>query len=83
MTSDRFIEGKLSKFVAYCAFRVLSAYIFEDYMQKAGFDGVLIHGGHGFLFTQFLSPLMNTRTDEYGGYERDPCCGAFVPFVLL
>lgn len=37
MTSDRFIEGKLSKFVAYCAFRVLSAYIFEDYMQKAGF----------------------------------------------
>ena len=37
------------------------------YMQKAGFDGVLIHGGHGFIFTQFLSPLMNTRTDGYGG----------------
>ena len=37
------------------------------YMQKAGFDGILIHGGHGFLFTQFLSPIMNTRTDEYGG----------------
>ena len=37
MTSDRFVEGKLSQFVAYCAFRVLSAYIFEDYMQKAGF----------------------------------------------
>lgn len=37
------------------------------YMQKAGFDGILIHGGHGFIFTQFLSPLMNTRTDEYGG----------------
>lgn len=37
------------------------------YMQKAGFDGVLLHGGHGFIFTQFLSPLMNTRTDEYGG----------------
>lgn len=37
------------------------------YMQKAGFDGILVHGGHGFIFTQFLSPLMNTRTDEYGG----------------
>ena len=37
------------------------------YMQKAGFDGILVHGGHGFIFTQYLSPLMNTRTDEYGG----------------
>lgn len=37
------------------------------YMKKAGFDGILVHGGHGFIFTQFLSPLMNTRTDEYGG----------------
>lgn len=37
------------------------------YMQKAGFDGVLLHGGHGFIFTQFLSPLINQRTDEYGG----------------
>ncbi|MBE6048654.1 MAG: FAD-dependent oxidoreductase [Clostridium sp.] len=37
------------------------------YMQKAGFDGILVHGGHGFIFTQFLSPLMNKRTDEYGG----------------
>lgn len=37
------------------------------YMQKAGFDGILVHGGHGFIFTQFLSPLMNTRTDDYGG----------------
>jgi len=37
------------------------------YMQKAGFDGILVHGGHGFLFTQYLSPLINKRTDEYGG----------------
>lgn len=37
------------------------------YIQKAGYDGVLIHGGHGFIFTQYLSPLLNTRTDEYGG----------------
>lgn len=37
------------------------------YMQKAGFDGILIHGGHGFIFTQFLSPIMNQRTDAFGG----------------
>ena len=35
--------------------------------KKAGFGGVLIHAGHGFLFSQFLSPLFNHRTDAYGG----------------
>lgn len=38
-----------------------------EYMFKAGFDAVLVHGGHGWLFPQFLSPLLNTRTDEFGG----------------
>ena len=37
------------------------------YAKDAGFDGILIHGGHGWLFSQFFSPLENTRTDEYGG----------------
>ena len=37
------------------------------FVKNCGFDGIVIHGGHGFIFTQFLSSTYNKRTDEYGG----------------
>ena len=35
--------------------------------QRAGFDMLMVHGGHGWLISQFLSPLENKRTDKFGG----------------
>lgn len=36
-------------------------------VKKAGFDAVQLHGGHGFLISNFISPYFNIRNDEYGG----------------
>jgi len=36
-------------------------------LWQAGYDGVELHGGNGYLFQQFLTPRINKRTDRYGG----------------
>lgn len=55
MTDDD-IEGIINNFPA-AAVRV----------REAGFDAVQLHGAHGYLMTQFASPLFNHRTDRWGG----------------
>ncbi len=36
-------------------------------VKEAGFDCIVIHGGHGYIISEFLSPRTNKRTDDYGG----------------
>ncbi|TSC79484.1 MAG: 12-oxophytodienoate reductase [Parcubacteria group bacterium Gr01-1014_29] len=50
--------------------------MFKEATQKAlraGFDGVEIHGGHGYIIDQFFDARINQRTDEYGGSVENRC----------
>lgn len=41
--------------------------------KRAGFEMIMVHGGHGWLINQFLSPYFNKRIDEYGGSLENRC----------
>ena len=36
-------------------------------LKRAGFDAVELHAAHGYLLSEFMSPLLNMRTDRFGG----------------
>lgn len=68
------MEGMMGAFATPRALTVAEIHEIQDRFARtarilvaAGFDGVQLHGAHGYLISQFLSPLANVRTDEYGG----------------
>lgn len=63
-----FPEGNIKTITPVEIQRLVSSYAqAAKRAQVAGFDGLEIHSGHGYLLSQFLSPAYNKRQDEYGG----------------
>ena len=60
--SDEVIEMIIGQFAKAAAFA-----------KRCGFGMVTIHGGHGWLISQFVSPISNTRTDRWGGSVENRC----------
>ena len=53
--------------------RVIGNYVKAvNHCVAAGFEMIMIHGAHGNLLAQFVSPATNKRTDKYGGSFRKP-----------
>lgn len=65
-------EGSLTKYSKKEIDRIVEAFVeASGRAMKAGFQGVEIHGAHGFLLSQFISPITNDRNDDYGGSFED------------
>src|SRR3982074_3214666 len=50
-------------------------------VKDAGFTGLSIHAAHGYLFSQFLSPHSNRRTDRWGG-SRENCARLLLEVIV-
>ncbi len=70
ISSSDYHDGKLSaRAMSRDELHVIQRDFIEAALRawKAGFDGIELHGAHGYLMTQFFSSKINKRTDEYGG----------------
>lgn len=63
------MEGRTSRALTIDEIHRIQNYYVEaaKRVKKAGFDGIELHGAHGYLIDQFMSPITNKREDEYGG----------------
>ncbi|MDR0858677.1 MAG: FAD-dependent oxidoreductase [Oscillospiraceae bacterium] len=60
--TDELLEDVIRKYAEAAAFA-----------KRCGFGMVTVHGGHGWLISQFVSPIHNTRTDKWGGTVENRC----------